>query len=189
LRKTIQNNSIGSSKKGNKMYTYPTITNSRTFALEIFQIQQKKALRDLFLTKIIGKNNDLLRFPERAAGKIYNRRFLGVSEIPIRKIVGTLARNNDFDIKFRPLKKHLRDRWINLYSTLDPDKWPPIRVHKIGNKYYVEDGHHRTSVARSMGREFISAEIWEYSVDIKEACSCRQQIIPTNCQPLGTCTA
>jgi len=43
-----------------------------------------------------------------------------------------------------------------------------IVVHKIGEQYYVEDGHHRVSVARSVGMVFIEAKIWEYSTIQKQ---------------------
>jgi hypothetical protein len=39
--------------------------------------------------------------------------------------------------------------------------WLPIEVIKVGNDYFVVDGHHRTSVARSAGMAFIDAEVWE----------------------------
>jgi uncharacterized protein (DUF1015 family) len=45
--------------------------------------------------------------------------------------------------------------------------WPPIRVYQVGNLYFVEDGHHRVSVARQLGLKLIEAEIWEYRVAVQ----------------------
>jgi hypothetical protein len=78
--------------------------------------------------------------------------------------VGTLNRHRDFDHKFRPLKSYLRDRWVNVYLTLQVEGWSPIILHKVGNDYYVEDGHHRLSVARLLGMTYIQAKVWEYPI-------------------------
>ena len=58
---------------------------------------------------------------------------------------------------------------MNVYLSLEGRIWDPIVVHKVGEQYYVEDGHHRVSVARSLGRTFIEAKVWEYPVQIMQA--------------------
>jgi len=110
----------------------------------------------------MGKNTKLASFPEEAPEKSPNRKFLGVQEIAIQGIIGTVGRQNDFDRQFRPLNKYLRERWINAYLALERDGWSPILVHKVGDFYYVEDGHHRISVAQALGIAFIQAKVWEY---------------------------
>ena len=47
--------------------------------------------------------------------------------------------------------------------------WPSIKVYQVGNLYFVEDGHHRVSVARQLRITLIEAEIWEYQVAIQAA--------------------
>jgi hypothetical protein len=44
---------------------------------------------------------------------------------------------------------------------VEGDELPPIDVYKVGDGYYVIDGHHRVSVARSLGRETIPARVVE----------------------------
>ena len=83
-------------------------------------------------------------------------------DIPVEQIKGTVSRQSDFDHKFRPLKSHLRDRWVNSYQALENGGWSPILVHKVGDQYYVEDRHHPVSVARTLGEVFIQAKVWEY---------------------------
>jgi hypothetical protein len=100
-------------------------------------------------------------------------------DIPVKEIIGTLYRHSDFDRQFRPLKKNLRDRWINIYLLQQNEGWPPILVHKVGSHYYVEDGHHRVSVARSLGILFIQARVWEYPVQAKPATNCENVECPT----------
>jgi hypothetical protein len=86
-----------------------------------------------------------------------------------------LNRGSDFDYKFRPLKSYLRDRWINVYLSLGNGDLPPIVVHKVGEQYYVEDGHHRVSVMRFLGRMFIQAKVWEYPVQILQEKKCKPE--------------
>src|SRR5512144_2129670 len=146
------------------MNMYPSLTNMRSYVAEKFFTLRTQALRDSLWAKLIGRNTSLAVFPEQAPRKSPNRKFIGISDIPLEQIVGTLNRNSDFDRKFRLLKRYLRDRWINVYLTLENGDLTPIVVHKVGDGYYVEDGHHRVSVARLLGRTSIQAKIWEYPV-------------------------
>ena len=36
-----------------------------------------------------------------------------------------------------------------------------VSLYKIGNDYFLLDGHHRVSVARHRGREWVDAEVTE----------------------------
>ena len=91
-----------------------------------------------------------------------NRKFAGIQDIPVDQITGSVGRVQDFDRSFRPLKKHLANRWAACYLFLQDGNWPSIRVYRVGSQYFVEDGHHRVSVARSRGMSYILAEVWEY---------------------------
>lgn len=156
------------------MNIQPSFTNIRSFTYYKFSELRMRALRDSFWAKLTGKNSRLATFPEHALRDHPNRKLIGVKDIRIDQIIGTLNRDCDFDDKFRPLGKHLLNRWVNIFVNLDPDGWPPILVHKIGEQYYVEDGHHRVSVARSIGMLFIQAKVWEYPVQQKRTGNCEQ---------------
>ena len=146
------------------MTMYPYLTNARNSLVDKFYALQTPARRDVLFAKLFGQSTNLAMFPEQAPQKSPNRKLVGVKDIPVEQIVGTLNRHADFDHKFRPLKSYLRDRWVNTYLALANGGWSPIVVHKVGDQYYVEDGHHRVSVARSLGMTSIEAQIWEYSV-------------------------
>lgn len=62
---------------------------------------------------------------------------------------------------------------MNVYLSLENGDRGPIVVHKVGEQYYVEDGHQRVSVARALGRAYIRAKIWEYPVQIMQVKKCR----------------
>jgi hypothetical protein len=152
----------------------PLLTNVRSFTADQFAALRLQAIRESFWAKLLGKNTKLATFPEEAPRKSPNRKMIGMQEIPIEMIVGTLGRSKDFDHKFRPLKSYLCDRWVNVYLTFETNGWPPIVVHKVGDQYYVEDGHHRVSVARLLGMTSIEANIWDYTASHKPSKACPQ---------------
>jgi hypothetical protein len=121
-----------------------------------------QSLRASLLAKLYGKSHQLKTLSDVMQANFQNKKYMGFQNISVTRIVGTISRNDDFDEFFRPRKKHLRNRWINIFL-LDSDYWPPIVVHQIGDDYFVEDGHHRVSVARSKGIMFIEAEVWDHS--------------------------
>ena len=137
-----------------------------------FSALRGRALREGLWAKLTGKNTQLAKFPAGAFPKGLNRKSIGVMDIPVAEVIGTLYRHSDFDGQFRPLKKNLQDRWINIYLLHRKEGWPPILVHKVGDRYYVEDGHHRVSVARALGIIFIQARVWEYPTFSKQPKKC-----------------
>lgn len=38
---------------------------------------------------------------------------------------------------------------------------PPVKLYKLGEQYFVEDGNHRVSVSRYRGFQMIEAEVTE----------------------------
>ena len=156
------------------MNIYPSFTDIRSHLSHEFFTLRTNARRDALWARLMGKPTDLAIFPEEAPEKSPNRKFLGAQEIPVHEIIGTISRQDDFDRQFRPINKHLRERWVNTYLTFKREGCSPILVHKVGENYYVEDGHHRVSIARALGMAFIPAKVWEYPCLAKE---------PTKCQP------
>jgi hypothetical protein len=63
---------------------------------------------------------------------------------------------------FLPKQGSTAHRWQSIarafYREVD---LPPVRLYKVGDAYFVVDGHHRVSVAREQGIEFIDAEVQE----------------------------
>lgn len=150
------------------MNAYPHLTNLRSHLGDKFSTLRVHALWYRLWATLTGRNTRLAIFPEEAPEKSPNRRYLGITEIPLDRILGTLNRQHDFDQKFRPLKSYLRDRWVNAYLAFENGGWPPILVHQVGETYYVEDGHHRVSVARFLGLAYLPAKVWEYPRTGKE---------------------
>src|ERR687895_611372 len=58
-------------------------------------------------------------------------------------IVGTVARAADFDRGFRPTSPRLRSRWGGFAAAQRRgESLPPISLYKVGDLYFVRDGHH-----------------------------------------------
>ncbi len=48
------------------------------------------------------------------------------------------------------------------------EELPPVSLYKVGERYFVEDGNHRVSVARYHGVEMIAAEITQFRPRLPE---------------------
>ena len=86
----------------------------------------------------------------------------GAAVVPLDAIVGTVDRGRDFDRRFRPTSGRVRSRWEHIAAAMRRgESMPPVDLVRIGEIYFVRDGHHRISVARALGRADIDAYITE----------------------------
>ena len=93
--------------------------------------------------------------------KPFGRRYLGVREISLDALVGTDGRASSFTRDFRPLHAFSRDRLRSLAGAFADTAFPPIVTVKLGETYFVIDGHHRAALARRRGAEMIDADVTE----------------------------
>jgi hypothetical protein len=93
--------------------------------------------------------------------KPFGRRYLGLREIQLDALVGTDSRAHSFTRDFRPLHAFSRDRLRSLERAFADGPFPPIVAVKLGEAYFVIDGHHRTALARRSGAETIDADVTE----------------------------
>jgi len=82
-----------------------------------------------------------------------------VMDVPVAQIVGTVARADDFDAEFRLLNSELKTRWRDVADAMGRGVEPPVELIQLGELYFVVDGHHRVSVARSLGRPSMTARV------------------------------
>jgi hypothetical protein len=86
--------------------------------------------------------------------------YVGTKVIELDAIIGSVDKERDFDRRFRPTSARSRERWERLArASRTGEVISPIDVYRIGEHYFVRDGHHRVSVARSMGEKLIEARI------------------------------
>lgn len=97
-----------------------------------------------------------------------NETYRGMQVVPLELIVGSEGRYRDFNKYFLPRSEYLRQRWERVdMARLKDIILPPIQLYEIGGVYFVRDGNHRVSVARSQGSGSIDAEVISLSSEIK----------------------
>jgi hypothetical protein len=80
----------------------------------------------------------------------------------VEQILGSLNRYHEFDRVFLPASDKLAQRWQSVNRAFYEEiSLPPVVLYKVGQVYFVVDGHHRVSVAREQGQIYIEAEVRE----------------------------
>jgi len=131
-----------------------------------------KAFLNRAWSAVSGQPATLLSYDEikeklHIGGPIYR----GVKTVKVEQIVGSLNRYHQFDRAFLPVEDRIAERWQNIDRAFYKEiSLPPVVLYKVGEVYFVVDGHHRVSVAREQGQEFLEAEVRE--------CSTRVNITP-----------
>lgn len=136
-------------------------------AVEMFNRSRMQATVERIKRFFSKQESSLEEAPttDKIAGK--NFHYAGLQTVSLDQIDGSLGRTNDFDKNFNPLADYLRDRWIRVALARENGiALDPVRLVQIGDHYFVEDGHHRISVAHARGERNIDAEIiiWETSI-------------------------
>jgi transcriptional regulator len=110
--------------------------------------------------------------------KPQNEVYAGLKVVPIKKIVGSEGRYNDFDNHFLPRSNELKQRWMNVDEAhLSDVVLPPIQLYELGGLYFVRDGNHRVSVAKAQGVEFIDAEVTSLQSEIQLPATVQQNTL------------
>ena len=128
-----------------------------------FQRARFKAFVNRLWGTLSGQPTTLLSYDEikeklHIGGPIYR----GVQTVLVDQIAGSLNRYHEFDRVFLPASDKLAPRWQSVNRAFYHDiSLPPVVLYKVGQVYFVVDGHHRVSVAREQGQLYIEAEVRE----------------------------
>jgi hypothetical protein len=137
-----------------------------------FQRARFRAFMNKVWGTLSGRHSMLLSYDEikeklHVGGPIYR----GVKTVRVDQIAGSLNRYHEFDRVFLPASDKLAERWQSVNRAFYQDiSLPPVVLYKVGEVYFVVDGHHRVSVAREQGQIYIEAEVRE--------CATRVNITP-----------
>jgi len=131
------------------------------------QARQTAFAQDV-LAALTRRPADLLPFGEvRQKLGLRNAHYLGLQDVPLDQIVGSVGRYRDFTRAFFPRQEDLQDRWQRIdWLVTGGMGLPPIELYKVGQAYFVHDGHHRVSVARQHRAPTIQAHVWEYETRV-----------------------
>jgi hypothetical protein len=128
-----------------------------------FQRARFKAFINRVWGTLSGQRTTLLSYDEikeklHIGGPIYR----GVQTVRVDQILGSLNRYHEFDRVFLPASDALAARWQSVNRAFYQEvSLPPVVLYKVGEVYFVVDGHHRVSVAREQGQIYIEAEVRE----------------------------
>ena len=137
-----------------------------------FQRARFRAFLNRVWGALSGQRSTLLSYDEikeklHVGGPIYR----GIKTIPVDQIAGSLNRYHEFDSVFLPASDALANRWQSVNRAFYQEiSLPPVVLYKVGEVYFVVDGHHRVSVARRQGQLYIEAVVRE--------CATRVNITP-----------
>jgi hypothetical protein len=134
---------------------------SNSQLLEEFRRLRNRAKRRQLWASLTGQRYDLLSLYERQQSQAAQASsYAGIQLVPIAKIRGSASRVTDFDADFRPLQMHNSQRWVNIALAYHREEaLPPVELVQMGDIYFVNDGHHRISVAKLLGQQEIEAEV------------------------------
>lgn len=129
-----------------------------------FDVARRSAFMSDLIRPLLGRPTDLVPFDaveERLPLQSVVDR--GLREVALAAIVGSVNRSRDFSRAFLPRDEALRERWDDVRAlALGHRGFPPVELYQVGELYFVLDGHHRISVARSLRMPAIEAHVLEF---------------------------
>lgn len=138
-------------------------------ALYLYKEACKQNFLRQFVRMLKQEKNDLLELQSVLAAGVRQQRLEKVRQmVSLAQIRGSVnkGRTYDFDGQFRPKNERTKSRWVSLAAAYSSGKsLPPVRLIKISgisaleDIYFVEDGHHRVSLAYALCEEHIDAYV------------------------------
>jgi hypothetical protein len=141
---------------------------TRNLEAQAWKSARQAAFVQDVLAAFTGRPADLLQFEEvHQKLRLTNVHYLGLQDIPLDQIVGSVGRYQDFTRAFLPRRDNLKARWSQVQRLVTTGGGlPPIELYKVGQVYFVRDGNHRVSVARQQRAPTIQAQVWEYETQV-----------------------
>ncbi|MEZ4389264.1 MAG: ParB/RepB/Spo0J family partition protein [Candidatus Krumholzibacteriia bacterium] len=122
------------------------------------------------LEALRGRPEPLVPFEEVRRGLALTHMIdRGIVQVPVAAITGSLGRTRDFDQAFLPRDDEHRRRLAELRQVAERQGFPPIDLYRVGDAYFVVDGHHRVALAREMGAGEIEAHVREFPTEVAVA--------------------
>lgn len=140
-------------------------------ARERFDRARRRAQSRQLLARLLRRPRALLDLNHVQCSMV-ERHYAGLQTVDVGSIRGSEGRCHDFDRDFLPLNPTLAQRWTSVFVAIQQGiAMPPVKLIRVGDIYFVRDGHHRISVARIRGCEQIEAEVtvWNASPDLSPA--------------------
>ena len=137
-------------------------------ARNLYREAQLKGRIGVWWTALMASRNggQLLSLDAFVAGRpVAARSSARLQTINLGQIRGSVGRQRDFDAGFHPIETHTEQRWMRVATAREEGRGlPPVQLIRVGEIFFVQDGHHRVSVARARGELDIEAEVTEWTL-------------------------
>jgi hypothetical protein len=91
---------------------------------------------------------------------------VGIKAVEVDRIKGRVGLGSDFDTSFMPRQQHIRNEWTSVDQTRFRNvSLPLINLLKIGDIYFVLDGHHQPAMDTLHNQESVEAHVIEIEED------------------------
>jgi hypothetical protein len=146
----------------------PPPDRSQAASLKSFGAAQRRAFMQDILADLSGRSGNLLSFEQVQQQLRLDEpaEQIRLEEIPLDKIVGSVGRYRDFNRAFLPRAQIDPQRWARIDRLRRQASLPAIEVFQVSDVYFVRDGNHRVSVARTRGDRTIWARVAEIPVRV-----------------------
>jgi hypothetical protein len=113
-----------------------------------------------------GGCTGLASFADVTAGRGATAQYdVGLQAVDLDTIVGSVGKTQDFDRGFRPGPTVDERRWLGIARALrSGESLPPVSLYRVGGRHFIQDGHHRVSASRAVGRQSVDAYVTEVLV-------------------------
>ena len=130
-------------------------------ALQQFRAARLQGNLEKIQAALSGKSADLLSYEDvRSKVNAQETNLRELKDIPLDAIAGSVGRYADFTRRFFPVQEENENRWTRVRLQAERlDGLPPIEAYQLGEAYFVIDGNHRVSVARSLGATYIEGYV------------------------------
>jgi hypothetical protein len=156
---------IGFNSLQSQLMTGSNPTNLTRSLVSKYRQAQNKAWFARLVARLVGRSNGIIPLEAALHGNaVAASHYAGLKSVAVDEIHGSEARTSDFDRSFNPLSGRSMMRWLSVArARLSGVPLPPVELIKVNGAYFVRDGHHRISVAHSLGERYIEAEVtvWE----------------------------
>lgn len=133
----------------------------RAAAAQEFHRARRQAALESLVARVSGQSADLLSFDD-VVDKLglRSQSEAGLQQVPISAIIGSVGRYRDFSRTFLPRTEEDQDRWVGVSTAAaHVGDLPPVQLYRLSDRYFVLDGNHRISIARTRGLDYIDAHV------------------------------
>lgn len=130
-------------------------------AEQAFAAARRKARRQMRVDRLWKRRTTLIPFDEAVSGSgLLPESEARTEAVPLRQIVGSVGKEQNFTRSFDPATDDIRQRWKRAFAAAHGLRgYEPIELYEVDGTYYVLDGHFRVSVAKTLGNDKIQATV------------------------------